>query len=94
MGLLIKSKEKEEYYLFVSGDLKLGDYIRINKKEIRNDGYGTFSRDHIEAPSGLTILRKEIVDEMGGLENVINQIRQGTFKFKTERFKPVFIENK
>lgn len=86
MGLIIKRKIEEEYFLFVTGVLKPGDYIRIRKNEIGKDGNGYFARDFIEAPPGITILRDSIVAEEGGLESVIEQIKCGNFDFKTKRF--------
>lgn len=75
MGLVIRRSLNEDYFLIVAGNLKLWDYIRIRKSGIDKGEYGFFAEDCIEAPNGIIILRKELVDDCGGLENVINQIK-------------------
>lgn len=85
MGRIIKRRWGEEYFLIVAGDLKLGDYIKIRKEEI-GKARGYFSRDDIKAPPSIAILTDDLVKEKGGLESVIEQIKCGTFEFKTSRF--------
>lgn len=94
MGLVIKRRDKEECFLFVTEKLMPGDYIKMRIYEIGKDGNGYFAREGIDAPKNITILREKIVAEEGGLESIIEQINSGTFKFKTNKFKPNTTEAK
>ncbi len=86
MGLVIKRKINEEYFLFVTGELKPGDCITIRKKDIKKGYAGYFALDCIEAQKGISILRYEHIIEEGGLESVIQRIKNRTFEFKTKPY--------
>ena len=86
MGLVIKRRNKEECFLFVAGELNLGDYVKMRIYKIGEDGGGYFARDGIDAPESITILRDKQIELMGGLESVIEQIKYGTFEFKTSKY--------
>ena len=81
MGLIISRKLEESYYLLANRQINPGEYIKI--KKIEYSGSGT--RDFIDAPESVVILREEVVDERGGLEEVIRQIKEGIFKFKDRK---------
>ena len=86
MVLRVKRRNGGEYFLVVAGDLKKGDYIGIKKEEIGISSQGYYSIDRIEAPREIIILKNEVVEEAGGLNSIIEQIKCGNFEFKTSRF--------
>lgn len=86
MGLVITRAEDESYYLIVCKPLNPGDYVKINKSSIRYD-YGRLkARDLIDAPDDVLILRREHIEECGGLENVIRRIKEGRFYKKGNKY--------
>ena len=82
MGLIISRAEKESYYLFIGKNLETGNYIRIEKDNVGYFDYDTnrkCSKDFIDAPPQVIILREEIV-KREGLENIVKQIKEGNFE--------------
>lgn len=93
MGLVLSRKINEKYYLFVTETLQPGDYVEIQKISIKPsesnyEGHnirdkieanydGCNIKDKIEAPKSVLILREEHVKIGGGLEKVVEKIKQG-----------------
>lgn len=82
MGLVISRGIDESYFLLANRQINPGEYIEIKRIQIRKDYSGPIAKDLIAAPMGVVILREELVDEIGGLEEVIKQMKEGVFKFK------------
>ncbi|MEK6872628.1 MAG: hypothetical protein AABW90_01285 [Nanoarchaeota archaeon] len=86
MVLRVKRRNDGEYFFFVVGELKKGDYIGIKKEYIGISSQGYYAIDCIEAPKEIIILKNESVEEYGGLNSVIEQIKCETFEFKNYGF--------
>ena len=67
-GLSITRKPGESYYLFVKEMVLPEEYIRIEAR--------TENKVVIDAPQEILILREELVNKKGGLENIVKQIRE------------------
>ena len=81
MGLVISRMVEKSYFLFINGEVKSGEYIKI--KNIGLNKYNSNSvSSFIEAPDSIIILREEIVERECGLEGVIRQMKEGSFKLK------------
>ena len=85
MGLIISRGVEESYFLIANRQINSGEYIKI-----RNVGFDIYAPDSVsnfvEASDSIVILREEIINELGGLEKVIGQIKGGNFKFKTGKY--------
>ena len=86
MGLIISRRTEESYYLFIHGPVAIGDYIKITHRNGYDRDVGVGKED-VVAPENILILREEIVKEIGGLENIVKQIKEGTFKFRWQKWK-------
>lgn len=87
MGLVLSRGVDESYFLFANGKIDQGGYIKIKKIDIyKGSNSSELSvKDLIDAPDGVTILREELVDEIGGLEEVIKQMKEGNFNFRNKK---------
>ena len=86
MAIRKSKKYAEPFFGLATLYLKKGDYIGIKKEEIGISSQGYYSIDRIEAPREIIILKNEVVEEAGGLNSIIEQIKCGNFEFKTSRF--------
>jgi len=83
--LTITRREDERYYLIVKQSLEPGTVIKIVQGDISSEkrkgrGKPTYrgkSKQNISAPPEIAILREELVEKLGGLEEVLKQIRAG-----------------
>jgi len=91
MGLVITRNEGESYYMIATEIVELGSYIEI--KNVKTSSYDPINRikhkrigDNINAHKGILILREEVVEKEGGLEEVIKKIKAGNFQFHTKKY--------
>jgi sRNA-binding carbon storage regulator CsrA len=76
MGLVIKQNDGDSYFIIANQDIRVGEYIEIKKFDFKSfeDKYSV--REYIEAPKGFTILRNKLVENEGGIENVVQNIKE------------------
>ena len=76
MGLVIKQNDGDSYFIIANQNIRVGEYIEIKKFDFKSfeDKYSV--REHIEAPEGFTILRDKLVENEGGIENIVQNIKE------------------
>ena len=76
MGLVIKQNDGDSYFIIANQNIRVGEYIEIKKFDFKSfeDNYSV--REYIEAPEGFTILRNKLVENEGGIENVVQNIKE------------------
>lgn len=87
--LVIWRKPGEKFYVIASPDTQPGHYAEIRQGEIQTENlqsgeYWQGSRHIVTGHKSLIILRQEIVDGKGGLDAVVKQIKERTFRLGLE----------
>jgi hypothetical protein len=77
MGLVLSQYEDDIYYIIASENIEAGSYISIKKAEIDVDTETDKGKvkDYITAPQAFRILRGKIVEKEGGIEKVVQDIK-------------------
>ncbi len=82
MGLKIHVREGESYFLIATQPVDVGSYIRIEIDTIYDNDNKKSSREFIDAPEEIRILREKHIKKDGGIEQTIKKIRENYLKGK------------
>ena len=80
-GLVIELYPKEKFYVIASPDTQPGDCCQVKEIEVRAES----SRHLITANKSLVIIRDAHLARLGGLDEIVRQIKERSFKFGRKR---------
>ena len=80
--LVVTAKPRESFYVFASQDTQPGDYVQIQEKGIDPRFPDQGSKHATRGNRSLIVLREDLVFVKGGLDEVVRQIKEGTFQLK------------
>jgi len=76
--LIIKLNPGEKFYVIASPDTQPGHYTQIEEKSATEQS----SIHNVIGHRSLVVLREELIERCGGLNEVVRQIKAGTFQLR------------